>query len=73
MLICRLEWQHVDFAVYIGYDLPAQRHNALSQPQVWPVSKVQMDKLRFWDDSKADRSAGPVVAVATIAGLRGGP
>ena len=28
--------------------LYAPRRNALSQPQVWPVSRGQMDKLRLW-------------------------
>ena len=34
--------------VCIAMTLSAPRRNALSQPQVWPVSRGQMDKLRLW-------------------------
>jgi hypothetical protein len=44
--------------------------NALSQPQVWPVSGGQMGELRLWDDSSVHRFASAVVAGASIAGLR---
>ena len=59
-------------AVYIDYDLSAPRRNALSQPQVWPVSRGQAGELRLWDDSSVHRSGSAVVAGASIAGLRGG-
>jgi hypothetical protein len=34
--------------VCIAMTLSAPRRNALSQPQVWPVSRGRMDKLRLW-------------------------
>jgi hypothetical protein len=58
-------------AVYISYDLPASRRNSLSQPQVWPVSRGPMGELGLWDDSSVHRFASPVVAGASIAGVRG--
>ena len=60
------------FCLYIyRYELSASRRNALSQSQVWQVSRRQMDELRLWDDSNVHRFAGAVVAGASIAGLRG--
>src|ERR1700677_1726659 len=54
-----------------SYDLSARQSNALTQPQVWPVSRGQMARLRLWDDSTVHRFAAAVVAGASIAGLRG--
>src|SRR5580692_10517772 len=60
-----------DFGCIHSYDLPAPHRNALSQPQVWPVSGGQKGELRLWDDSSVRRFASAVVAVASIAGFRG--
>src|ERR1700733_7022752 len=59
-------------AVYISYALPPPRHNPLSQPPIWPLSRGQMGELHLLDDSSVHRFAGAVLAVACIAGLRGG-
>ena len=54
-----------------SYDLPAQRGNALSQPQVWPMFGGHMGELRLRHDSSVHRFASAVVVAASIAGLRG--
>ena len=59
------------FGCIHSYDLPVPRRNALSEPQVWPVSRSQMGKLRLWDYSSVHRFASAVVADAFVAGLRG--
>ena len=70
-LAVALDGRYTDFGCIHSYDLLAPRRNALSQPQVWPVSRGQMGELRLWDDSSVHRFAGAVVAGASIAGLRG--
>jgi hypothetical protein len=54
-----------------SYDLSVPRRTVLPQPQVWPVSSGQMDKLRPSDNSSLHRFAGAVIASASIAGVRG--
>ena len=66
-----LDGRDTDFGCIHNYDLPAPRRNALSQPQVWPVSRSQMGELRLWGDSSVHSFASAVVAGASIAGLRG--
>ena len=64
---------YADVGGIYSYDLPAPRRDALSQPQIWPVStsEDQMGEMRLWDDSSLHRFAGAAVAGAFIAGLRG--
>lgn len=57
--------------VYIGYDSPAPRRNALSPPQVWLLSKGQMGELHVGNDSSLHRFASVVVAAVSMACLRG--
>src|SRR5580704_10077487 len=72
----RITTRRPGWALYVlwcihSHDLPAPRRNALSQPQVWPVSRGQMGESRLWDDSSVHRFASAVVAGASIAGLCG--
>lgn len=66
-----LDGRYTNFGCIYSYDLSAPRRNAVSPPQVWPVSSGQMGELRLWDDSSVHRFARAVVAGASGAGLRG--
>jgi hypothetical protein len=54
-----------------NHDLPAPHRNALSLPQIGPVSRGQMRELRLEGDSIVFGFICAVVAGESIAGLRG--